>query len=63
MTSAEIITRLKTQNRSEVARATKIRRGYLDDLVYGRIKNPGSKQIETLRSYLLSLEFTQGRHQ
>lgn len=61
MTRDEIIARLKTENRSAVSRATKIPRGYLDRLVYGKIANPGSSQIDALRNYLLSLEVRQGR--
>lgn len=63
MTRAEVIERLKQENRSAIARATKIPRGYLDRLVYGKIKNPGSGQMDELRSYFLSLDIMRGRPQ
>lgn len=55
MTRDDVIQRLREENRSAVARATNIRRGYLDDLVYGRIKNPGSIQLDTLRAHFQAL--------
>lgn len=63
MTREEIIKRLRLENRAEVARGTGLRRKYLDKLVYEEIENPGSAQIDTLRSYFLSLDILRGRPQ
>ena len=63
MTRDEVIQRLKKENRAEVARGTNLRRGYLDKLVYGEIENPGSTQMDRLRSYFLSLDILRGRPQ
>lgn len=54
MTRDEVIQRLSSVNRAEVARATGIRYMYLSRLAWGKIKNPGSSQIDVLRNYFIS---------
>lgn len=63
MTRDELIERLRNENRSAVARATGISYGYLSKLVYGEIKNPGSTQIDRLRSHFIALDIHRGRPQ
>jgi hypothetical protein len=63
MTREEVIQRLKKENRAEVARGARLPRKYLDKLVYNEIKNPGSEQMDRLRSYFLSLDIMRGRPQ
>lgn len=62
MTKEEVIDRIKhADNRRALARASGVPYGYLNKLVYGEIKNPGSDQIDRLRSYLLSIDIMRGR--
>lgn len=62
VTRDEIISRLRAVKRKEVSRATAIPYGYLNKLVYGEIKNPGSAQIDRLRGYFMSQDLmNQGR--
>lgn len=61
MTRDEVITRLRSENRKAVARSTGIPYGYLNKLVYGEIQNPGSHQIDKLRTHFISLDITRGR--
>jgi hypothetical protein len=61
MTREDVIARLREENRAEVARLTGLTRGYLDKIVYGTIKNPGSEQMDTLRVHFLSLDIMRGR--
>ena len=63
MTKHEVISRLKSENRAEVSRGTGLPYGYLSRLVYEEIKNPGSEQMDKLRSYFLSLDIMRGRGQ
>lgn len=64
MTREEVIRRLReAPNRADIARATGIRYGYLAKLVYEDIKNPGSEQMDKLRSHFLSLDILRGRPQ
>ena len=61
MTKDEVIRRLGQENRAEIARATGLRYMYLSRLAWGKIKNPGSDQVDTLRSYFLSCDIVRGR--
>lgn len=63
MTRDEIIARLRNAKRKEVARATGLTYGYLNKLAYGEIKNPGSAQVDALRSHFLALDIMHGRPQ
>ena len=49
--------------RRGVANATGLRLGYLNKLAYGEIKNPGSVQLDALRSHYLALDIMHGRPQ
>lgn len=51
MTRDEVIQRLSQENRAAVSRATGLRYMYLSRLAWGKIKNPGSGQIDKLRAY------------
>lgn len=51
MTKDEVIQRLSRENRAEIARATGLRYMYLSRIAWGQIKNPGSDQIDILRTY------------
>ena len=61
MTRDEVIERLKKENRKAIARSTGIPYGYLSKLVYGEIQNPGSQQMDRLRSHLIALDIARGR--
>jgi hypothetical protein len=63
MTQDQIIAALAKSSRAEVARATGLLPMYLYKVEKGLIKNPGSKQMDMLRSYLLAQEILQGRPQ
>lgn len=52
MTRDEVIQRLATaKNRAEVSRATGLHYVYLSKVAWGKIKNPGSAQVDRLRDY------------
>lgn len=61
MTKEEVIQRLKQENRAEVARDTGLPYHYLSRLVYEEIRNPGSDQMDRLRSYFISRDITRER--
>jgi hypothetical protein len=60
MTRDDVIARLKRENRKAVSRATGIPYSYLSKLVYREIENPGSSQIDALRSHFISLDIHRG---
>lgn len=59
----EIRRRLNETNRAAVARETGLPYMYLARVAWGKIKNPGSRQIDILRAYFLSQDVRHGRPQ
>ena len=57
MTKDEVIEKLSTLNRAQVARDTGLDYMWLYCVQKGKIKDPGSQKLDLLRSYLLSREF------
>ena len=54
MNTDQVIERLRRSNRAEVSRATGIDYMHLSRVVWGKIKNPGSKYIDKLREHFES---------
>lgn len=60
MTKEEVIRRLNAPgvNRAQISRDTGIRAMYLWELAHDRIKDPGSRKLDTLRAYFLSRDLS-----
>lgn len=63
MTKDEVIDELRKANRAEVHRATGLPYRYLRNLIDGDIDNPGSRQMDLLRSYFIAREIRSSRPQ
>jgi hypothetical protein len=59
----EIRRRLNETNRAAVSRDTGLPYMYLARVAWGKIKNPGSQQMDKLRTYFLARDVQDGRPQ